>query len=96
MADAEDEKLQSWKDLPDDPPFLRGISRKVNIGFMVLIEMRHELSLRVQMDKVELAKLKPPKMLIGRALYWIILHELRRSENTIGLMNIKDLSLIHI
>ena len=59
---------------------------------MKLIVNRPELKTRVEMIKIELSKTH--SMLSGRALYWVILHELRQSHNTICLMNINDLNQV--
>ena len=89
MAEAEDPKISHWKELGPDPIHLRRISRKVATGFMPLINDKPELKIRVDMERVELNKVN--KQFSGRALYWIILHELRRSLNSKGLSNLKDL-----
>lgn len=89
IAAAEDPEIKDWRDLPEDPAHLRSLSHKCKIGFMPFIEQKNELKLRVEMDMLEFAKTH--EMMSGRALYWIILNELRVGLNTVGLMNISDL-----
>ena len=87
--EAEDPKYTGWEQLPQDPPFLIKFGQKCAAGLMELIKKKPELKMRIDSIKVQIWK--DCKQLSGRALYWIILNELRTSANTIGLMNITDL-----
>ena len=75
------------------PDLLQEVKSKMWQGFLKLIVKRLEMKARVEIIKIELSKTH--KMLSGRALYWMILHELRQSHNTIGLMNINDLNQVN-
>ena len=90
---AESPEVTCWRQLPPDPVYLKKFSQKCGKGVMKLIVKRPELKARVEIIKIELSRTH--KMLSGRVLYWMILHELRQSHNTIGLMNINDLSQVN-
>jgi hypothetical protein len=90
--EAEDKLITCWKKLQPDKPWIKKFSQKVFEGLMCLIANRLELKARV--DNIRTDLYKDNKTLSGRALYWIILHELRTSKNTHGLMNILDLQRI--
>ena len=72
--------------------FISGNSIRNATKDQVSIKKRPELRARVEMIKIELSKVN--RMMSGRALYWVILYELRQSHNTIGLMNITDSGLV--
>ena len=89
IGKAESPEITHWRELSPDPPCLRRLSQKVADAFRPMIEQNHELKVRVNMDKLELAKQN--EVMSGRAIYWIILNELKTSRNTFGLMNLTDL-----
>ena len=90
--EAEGKDITAWEQLKADPPWMKKFSQKVAEGLMCLIVKKPELKARVDNIRTELYKVN--KVLSGRALYWILLNELRTSKNTHGLMNILDLQKV--
>jgi hypothetical protein len=90
--EAESKDISTWEQLDPDPPWMKKFSQKVGTGLMRLVAKRPELKARV--DNIRTNLYKEGKILSGRALYWILLNELRTSKNTHGLMNILDLQQV--
>jgi len=87
--ETESKDITAWEQLDPDPDWMKKFSQKVGAGLLRLIVKRPELHARVNNIRTDLYK--ENKLLSGRALYWILLNELRTSKNTHGLMNILDL-----